>query len=164
MVIEYKSEITYFSDGDRDYDLWNLFTSARYATFRAREKELQRYGLTPGHAQILFVVQALKENARVTEISRYVLRQPHSVSTMVNRMIKLGLVKKVSGAAHKRIIILTVKGLEAYELTAKRGPVHRIMQSLTEEQRLQFQNALDIILGKARQELGLDHDDLPSSE
>jgi DNA-binding MarR family transcriptional regulator len=164
MSIAYDRKIEYFTDGDEDYELWNLMTIARYATFRAREKELQRYNLTPGHAQILFVVQALQEKASITELSKVVLRQPHSVSTMVNRMIKLGLLKKVPVSGHKRIVILTVKGLEAYELTARRSPVHRVMRILDDKQRLQLRQILELILQKARQELGLNRDIVASSD
>lgn len=166
MPITYNHDIAYFSDGDPDYELWNLFTVARYTTFRAREMELQRYGLTPENARMLFVIQALHEKATPTEISRAILHRPHTVSAMISRMEKSGLVKTTVYPGHKNWILvkLTEKGINAYELTSKRGPIHRIMNSLNGDQCNQFRQILDLVLKKARQEIGLDREKFPLSE
>jgi DNA-binding MarR family transcriptional regulator len=166
VMITYNNDIAYFSDGDADYELWNLFTVARYTTFRAREIDLQRYGLTPENARMLFVIQALQDKATPTEISRAILHRPHTVSAMISRMEKLGLVQTTKYPGHKNWILvkLTEKGTQAYELTAKRGPIHRIMSSLDEAQCTQFRDILDVILKKARFELGLDRDKFPLSD
>jgi MarR family transcriptional regulator, organic hydroperoxide resistance regulator len=164
--MKYDEETRYFSYGDEDQDLWVLFTRARYATFRARERELQRYGITPEQAQLLFVAQAIESEATPARISRLILRQPHTVSAIVDRMEKKGLVKKVKDLDRKNMVrvVLTEKGQKAYEMTSKRGPIHRIMHTLNDEERANFRGYLERVMGKAREELGLDRDDLPSSE
>jgi MarR family transcriptional regulator, organic hydroperoxide resistance regulator len=165
MTTGYMNDTTRTGDGDQDYALWSLFTNARYTTFRAREKELQRYQLTPEQAHILYVIQVLNKRATLAEISRAIHREPCTVSATVERMQRSGLLKKVPHPQNKNWIRvkLTKKGEAAYELTVKRGPIHRIFKSLDEGQSDQFQQILEKILNKARAELGLDRDNLPSS-
>jgi DNA-binding MarR family transcriptional regulator len=141
---------------DDDDKLYHLFARARYLTFRARERELQRYNLTPEQAQVLFVVQALGEKATPIAISRLLLRQPHTVSSILSRMSEKGLLTKTNDLERKNYVhvVITDKGKEAYELTTKRGPIRRIMGSLTKQERKNFRNHLEKIQGKAITELG----------
>ena len=154
------------SDGDTDHDLYLLFSHARYLTFRAREKELQRYRLSPEQAQILGAVQAMKGTATPAKLSRVLLRQPHSISAIIERMEKKGLLKKVKDLERKNLVrvVLTQQGEKAYEITTKRGPIHRILGSLNENEREQFQKCLEIIAVKACSELGIDRDNLLIAE
>jgi DNA-binding MarR family transcriptional regulator len=165
-MMEDKDKIGYLSDGDEDHDLYHLFTRARYLTFRAREKELQRYGLTPEQAQLLFTIRALNNKATPSEISRILIRKPHSVSSLVDRMEEKGLIQKSKDLERKNLVrvALTEEGRKAYELTTKRGPIHRIIGALDENERQQFRKNLEKIMAKARAELGMDRSNLPSSE
>jgi DNA-binding MarR family transcriptional regulator len=164
--IETGDKIKLFSDGDEFQDLYLLFARARYLTFRSRERELQRYGLTPEQSQVLFVTQSLKNRATPAAISRLLLRQPHTVSAIVDRMAKKGLIKKSKDLERKNMVrvSLTEKGKDAYELTTKRGPIHRILGSLSKDERQEFHDYLERIMSKAREELGMDRDELPLSE
>lgn len=162
----YTDRMKILSEGDDFQELYLVFAQARYLTFRAREKELQRYNLTPEQAQVLSLAKTLGEKATPAEISRMLLRQPHTVSAMVNRMKTNGLIRKVKDLDRKNLIrvVLTEKGNEAYKLTTKRGPIRRILGALNEEERKEFHQYLDRIMEKAREELGMDRDDLPASE
>jgi DNA-binding MarR family transcriptional regulator len=164
--MEYDESVKYYSYADEDQDLWLLLTRTRYAVFRAREKELQRYGVSPEQVGILFIVQALGKRATPAAISRYIIRQPHTVSALVDRMARKGLVKKVKDLDRKNLVrvVLTEKGQKAYELSTKRGPIHRIIGTLTKEERQEFRNTLEKLLAKARKEIGLDREELPLSE
>lgn len=168
MVIsmEYDEAAKFYSADDEDQDLWLLLTHARYAVFRAREKELQRYGVSPEQVGLLFVIQALGNRATPAALSRHILRQPHTVSALVDRMARRGLVKKVKDLDRKNLVrvVMTEKGQKTYELSTKRGPIHRIMNTLDTEERKQFRGYLERLLATARKEIGLDRDDLPSSE
>lgn len=164
--MKYDEGVKYFSYLDEDQDMWLLLTRTRYAIFRAREKELQRYGISPEIAGLLFVVQALGNKATPAAIARTILRQPHTVSAIVDRMERKGLVNKLKDLDRKNLvrIVLTEKGMSAYKQSSKRGPIHRIMGVLTPGERKNFKLYLEKLMGKARQEIGLDRDLLPSSE
>jgi MarR family transcriptional regulator, organic hydroperoxide resistance regulator len=164
--MDYDESTKFFASQDEDQDLWLLLTHARYAVFRAREKELQRYGVSPEQVGLLFVVQALGNKATPAALSRYILRQPHTVSALVDRMAKRGLVKKVKDLDRKNLVrvVITEKGQKTYELSTKRGPIHRIMATLSDSERKQFKEYLERILATARKEIGMDRDELPPSE
>jgi DNA-binding MarR family transcriptional regulator len=164
--MEYEESAKFFSSEDEDQDLWFLLTHTRYAIFRAREKELQRYGLTPEQVSLLFVVQALGEKATPAELSRSLLRQPHTVSALVERMEKRGLVKKLKDLDRKNLVrvAITDKGRKAFEQSSKRGPIHRIMGELNQREKKIMRKYLETIFAKARKELGMDRDNLPTSE
>jgi MarR family transcriptional regulator, organic hydroperoxide resistance regulator len=164
--MQYDNETKFFSAEDEDQDLWLLLTHTRYAVFRAREKELQRYGVSPEQISLLFTVQALGNKATPAALSRHILRQPHTVSALVDRMARRGLVKKVKDLDRKNLVrvVLTEKGQKTYELSTKRGPIHRIMSELSPKEKGDFKNYLVRLLAKARREIGLDRDDLPPSD
>ena len=164
--MKYDEATKYYSYEDNEQDLWLLLTHARYAIFRAREKELQRYDVSPEQVGLLFVVQALGNKATPAAISRQMMRQPHTISAMVDRMAKGGLVKKVKDLDHKNQVrvAMTEKGRKIYELSTKRGPIHRIMSSLEPQEKKNFQITLEKLLANARKEIGLDRDQLSPSE
>jgi DNA-binding MarR family transcriptional regulator len=164
--MDYDESSKFFTAEDEDQDLWLLLTHARYAVFRAREKELQRYGLSPEQASLLFVVQAMGSQATPAALSRYLLRQPHTVSALVDRMTKRGLLKKVKDLERKNLVrvVITEKGTQAYERSTKRGPIHRIMNTLNEEEKKKFRSYLEKVYSVARKEIGMDRDSLPPSD
>jgi MarR family transcriptional regulator, organic hydroperoxide resistance regulator len=165
-IMEYDESAKFYSAEDEDQDLWLLLTHTRYAVFRAREKELQRYGVSPEQVGLLFVVQALGNKATPAALARHIIRQPHTVSALVDRMARRGLVKKVKDLDRKNLVrvVMTEKGKKTYELSTKRGPIHRIMATLNEDEKKEFREFLERLLTKARKEIGLDREELPSSE
>jgi len=156
--MEYDETARYYSYSDEDHDLWMLLTHTRYAIYRSREKELQRYGVSPEQVGILFIVQALGNRATPSEISRFILRQPHTVSALIERMEEKGLVKKMHDLDKRNLVrvSMTEKGQKLYEYSTKRGPIHRIMGVLSNEERTQLQVLLQKLQGQARKEIGLD--------
>jgi DNA-binding MarR family transcriptional regulator len=164
--MEYDESAKYFSYADEDHDLWMLFTHTRYAIYRAREKELQRYGVSPEQVGVLFIIQALGNKATPSEISRYILRQPHTVSALIERMSEKGLVKKVHDLDKKNLVrvSLTEKGLKVYNNSTKRGPIHKILGVLSPDERTRFKNVLEKLHTCARKEIGLDNEPLSPLE
>lgn len=164
--MEYDESTKFYSAEDEDQDLWLLLTHTRYAIFRAREKELQRYGVSPEQMSLLFVVQALGNKATPAALARHIIRQPHTVSALVDRMAKRGLVKKVKDLDRKNLVrvVMTEKGKKTYELSTKRGPIHRILGTLDTAEKKEFRETLVKLMAKARKEIGLDRDELPPSE
>jgi DNA-binding MarR family transcriptional regulator len=166
LKMEYDEAVRYYSYSDADHDLWIFLTHTRYAIYRAREKELQRYGVSPEQVGVLFIVKALENRATPAEISRFIMRQPHTVSALIDRMEEKGFVKKLHDLDKKNLVrvALTEKGERAYDLSTKRGPVHRIMATLTQKEREELRKILEKLHEQARKELGLDRDKLPSSD
>ncbi len=160
--MEYTEATKFFKSKDEDHDLWLLFNRARYAVYRVREKELQRYGITPEQANLLLNVVAMGNKAYPAKLSQLLLRQPHSMSELLGRMAKSGLIKKGKDLDFKKRVrvMITEKGQRAYELSTGRGPIHRIMGALSEAEKKEFRRYLEKIYAQALREMKAEFDNL----
>ena len=164
--MQYNESAKFFRAEDEDQDLWLLLTHTRYAIYRARERELQRYKISPEQVSLMFLVQVLGKRATPSLLSRYLLREPHSISALVARMEVKGLVKKACDLDHSNLVhvSITEKGQKAYEQSTKRGPIHRIMGELNSMEKKKFRKHLETIFSTARKETNLGVDILPKLE
>jgi DNA-binding MarR family transcriptional regulator len=140
--------------GDQDYDLWVLLRRTTQVVLKARNRELAAYGISASKASVLFIVQAIGHEATPAEISRYLLREPHSISGLLSRMERQGLVTKVKDVDKKNLvrILLTEKGRRAYYQSTKRETIHNVMSVLSEEERQVLTSCLERIRDKALKE------------
>ena len=148
---------------DRDYNLWVLLHQVSDIIFNAREAELQKYGLPATQAEVLFVIKAIGDEVTPAQISRMIYRRPHSVSGIIDRMEKAGLVKKTKDLHKKNLIrvTMTAKGQQAYKQALGRKSVQKIMASLSESERQKFKSLLETLRNKGLKELGIDPKKLP---
>jgi len=93
---------------DQDYELWWLILHMRRAMHKARARELLQYGITPEESAVLLVIQAIGWRATPSEISRRLLREPHSISGLLRRMEGKGLVKRVKDLDRRNLIRVTI--------------------------------------------------------
>jgi len=144
---------------DQDYELWWFMLQASRAMHKARNRELSQYNLTRAQAAILVVVQAIGYRATPADITRFLLREPHSVSGLLKRMEKDGLVRKVKDLERKNMVRveLTEKGLQAYHQSTKRDSIHRIVSCLSKEDRQKLSACLMRLRDKSLEELGIVH-------
>lgn len=148
------------SSEDRDYNLWVLLHQTRDATYNAREKELRQYGISPMEAAVLFIIQAIGDEATPAEISRWLFRKQHSVTALLVRMEKRGLVKKTRDLARKNMVRVTIteKGTQAYSNSANRDSIHKIMSTLSEEEHRQLSASLLKVRDVALKEIKIDYE------
>jgi len=146
-----------FPSDDQDYALWWLVLHVRRAMHKLRARELFEFGITPEESSVLSVVQAIGKRATPAEIARYLLREPHSISTLLSRMKETGLVNKVKDLEKKNLIRieLTSKGRKAYKQALTRESIHKVMSCLSEEERRQLDMLLEKLCRKTVEELGL---------
>jgi MarR family transcriptional regulator, organic hydroperoxide resistance regulator len=129
---------------DNDYNLWVLLRQTRDALIKAREKELEEYGLSSIQAAALFTIQAIGNEATPAEISRRLVREPHSVSGLLGRMEKQGLIKRAKDLPKRNMvrIVLTKKGMNAYKQSTRRLTMHKVMAALSEDEQGQLWDIL----------------------
>ena len=134
------------SNDDEVYNLWLLLANTRRSIYQAREKELNSYNITQEQAGVLFVISHIGNEATPAEISRQTHRKSSTISGLISRMEKSGLVRKVKDLDKKNMvrIALTKKGEQAYSQSEERESIHYIMSSLSEEE----QRQLALYLGK----------------
>ena len=140
------------------FDVWALLRLTRRAITKVRAKELSEYGLSPRRSTVLLIIKALGDNATPPNISRWLFQELHTVSELLNRMERDGLLKKVKDLHKKNLvrIVLTEKGHEAYRQASKRESTRKIFASLSSEQHRQLESCLYILLKTTLEELGME--------
>jgi len=126
---------------------------------KAEDKEMQKYGISLEEAGMLFVAEAIGKNANPAEIARWHLREHHSVSDLLKRMNKKGLVNLDKDLERKNMIrvSLTPKGREAFLIWKNARARHEITSVLSEEERQQLTVCLEKLRDAALSRLSIDY-------
>ena len=142
---------------DQDFRLSVLLRQTGNLIRRAREKEMNKYGIPARQSAILFTVQAIGGSPTPAEISRWQLVEPHSISDILSRMERDGLIRKDKDLERKNLVrvSLTEKGQQLYRQSLKRKSIHNIMSSLSEEEHQQLSLCLEKLRDNALKELGM---------
>ncbi len=145
-------------NGDMIY-LWTVLHQARDAVFKFREKELQKIGISTAIAEVLFTIEDIGYRATPTEISSHLVREFHSVSSILSRMEKKGLVKKVNDLERKNLvrIYITDKGKQVYHEARKRESILNILSCLSETEVMQLALPLKKLRDEAIKSLGTEN-------
>jgi DNA-binding MarR family transcriptional regulator len=135
-----------------------LLKQTSEAINRCRENELRRYNITPEQAGVLTCIYNIGENASPAELTRWLSRKPSSVSILLKRMEKQGLISKKTDLKKKNIfrLSLTRKGLEAYGYVREYNVFMKIFKTLSAARQQQLWELLKPLLDRARKSLGDD--------
>lgn len=125
---------------EQEFKLWVMLEQAQSAVFAAREKELTQYGTSPMKAAVLFIVQSIGKEATPAEIARWILRKSHTVSGLLDRMEKDGLITKTKNLPKKNLVRVTIteKGKKALRNSMKRESIRRTFAAIPEKDREQL--------------------------
>jgi DNA-binding MarR family transcriptional regulator len=138
-------------------EIYPLFNNTGFIISRARELELANFGLTLEQGVLLHTLIKLGGSATLNEIATSTVRQYHSVSTLVNRMSRSGLVKKVKYSDKKKFqVSITDKGLNTYG-KATCNSLDMIFSVLPRKDQKTFARYLQLLSTRAREVLGLDY-------
>jgi len=133
-----------------DYEIWAMLAQVSAGMTRARENETRPYGISMMQARVLSVLKAVDEPITPTAIARLIFREPHTVSQLLGRMEKLGLVERIR--SNKRDpenhglvkVVLTEKGEEFFkEQSGSRRVIREIMSCLTKKERADLKHCLE---------------------
>ncbi|MFC1892499.1 MarR family winged helix-turn-helix transcriptional regulator [Chloroflexota bacterium] len=140
---------------DPHFDVWIVLVRTRDAICKARQKELDPQNIQLRQAAVLHAIDAIGEEATAAKISRYLGRESHSISELLSRMSKKGLVRKVRNLERKNWarIVLAENGREVYAQAEKRETVGNIMSCLNAEESKQLRANLMKVYKAANKEL-----------
>ena len=140
------------------YRLFHLLRQTSDSIYKVREVELKPYNITPEQAGALVCIQTLGSKATPAELSRWLFRQRNSITILLNRMQKLGLIEKRVNENRKNSITLslTKKGYDAYKSAIEFRAYYPIIEVLPESKRQQLWTLLQTIRLKIFRDLGLD--------
>ncbi len=142
-----------------DFVVWRYLDHTRYMIFRSREKELAQVGLSPEQAFVLDVLHAAGGSTTINRIVQVTQRQHNSISTLITRMARQGLVKKTRTRRDKRAyrIVLTKKGGALFD-TIPRDSIVSAFSCLSEDEKRQLLLCLERLLASAYQSTGQTYD------
>jgi len=155
---EQELEMGEFSTEDNIFNLWRFFRQTGVIMGRARQKELKQYGISIEQAGAIDCVHVSGNSVTPTEISKWLILRPQSVSGLLNRMEEKGLITKTKDTERRNVVrvSLTEKGEQAYNELAKRKSIYSIIMSIDEEEREQLASILIKIQKASRNQLGTD--------
>ncbi|NWF77517.1 MAG: MarR family transcriptional regulator [Chloroflexi bacterium] len=88
--------------------LWFLTHRTRDAIRRCEDQVFGKYGLTAEHYAVLSTMKLLGEPVRPTDLARALERSTNSVSMLIDRMVKAGLLKRVRDRSDRRVVNVTM--------------------------------------------------------
>jgi len=141
---------------DQDFNLWILLAQTRALLFNAGEVELSKWGISLMQGWTIFTIKAIGERATPAEIARWLGREPHTVSSLLSRMVAQGLVVKEKSLDKKNLVRvrMTEKGERLYHEAIGMKPMHDIISVLSRAERQQLKTLLSKLRDKAQHNLG----------
>jgi DNA-binding MarR family transcriptional regulator len=138
-------------------DLWALLDRTRFAISRLRELELAQFGLTIEQSSILYILTLHSGFVTVKDLEDITMRRQHSVSALINGIVKMGLVSKVKNPGEKRFKIgMTGEGEELFKRITI-SSMAKIFSSLGVTERQQLVNCLKPLLERGRYLMGIQY-------
>jgi DNA-binding MarR family transcriptional regulator len=124
---------------------------------RSREMELARFGITPEQSHVLYILSTSGGSTTINDIVEITQRQHHSISTLINRMTKQGLVSKRKDPHDNRKyeVVITRKGQELYRRITQ-DSIKNNFSCLSDEAKGQLRKHLKCLLIRAYEVLGKD--------
>jgi DNA-binding MarR family transcriptional regulator len=133
----------------QDGDLWSLLDGTWFAVSRMRELELARFGLTIEQSALLKMIEGNGGSASTGVLEYLTMRQPHSVSTLVARVAKMGLLEKKRAEAERRFtVVLTAQG-RALLSGVTESSIEAAFSGMAGRKARQLARLLDILQRKA---------------
>ena len=140
------------------HDTWNIFSSVYRLIGRLWDNELKKFNFARTQALNLLIIKHLDKEATPYRISRFQIQEHNTVSDMLNRMEKKGLVKKIREPQGKsRVkVTLTKKGEKAYLQSLERESLLKVLSILSKKEIEQLRGLLEKLQDEALKELDQD--------
>ena len=136
---------------DENEKAWVLLFRTFRALERAGEVELERFGLSTIEAAVLHALKTASEPVTPAKLSRWLYREPHTMSGLLNRMERKGLVKKSKDLEKKNMVrvTLTEKGEQAFQQQWDARIVPKITSCLSKRELGNLKKCLNKLEGRA---------------
>ncbi len=139
-----------------------LLHRTRDMVFNLEDRVFSEFGLTAEQYTVLVAIKYFDDPVRPTDIGRWVGHKVNTVSMIVDRMVKAGLVKRIRDLPDRREVrlVITSKGEQAFKPATPAGwsLIEDIMSSLSDEDKRTLIKLLEKVRDKALQHLSPDVD------
>jgi DNA-binding MarR family transcriptional regulator len=150
--------------------LWFLSHRTHELLRRCEDQVYGEYNLTTEQYTMLAIIKYLDGPVRITDIARWSGRSTNSVSMIIDRMVKAGLVKRTRDRKDRRTVFVTItsKADSALEPATRAGLefIREILSPLSDEDKRTFVNLHQVVKHKALEYLspGEDIEEMQRSE
>jgi len=132
--------------------VWLLLHQTYNVVLKSEDQVFSKYGLTTEQHAVLLAIKYIDDPVMPTKVARWLERNPNSVSMIVDRMVKVGLVRRIRDLPDRRSVRLVIssKGKEILDPATVAGweLVQKILSRLSEEE----MRSLVRMLGMVREE------------
>lgn len=142
---------------DREINLLILLDQANGIVNNAIELEIKHLHINQPQLRVLTLLSREGRPVTLNELVNWTIKQFNTVSTLINRMVKNGLVKKIRKKNDlKTYIALTEKGNIFYHKEVTERSLHLIFGKLTDEEKNHLESILVKVRNTTRDLLGMD--------
>jgi DNA-binding MarR family transcriptional regulator len=135
------------------HGVWLLLHQTHDAVLKCEDKVFGRHGLTTEQHAVLLAMKYIDGPATPTRVARWLGRNPNSVSMIVDRMVKVGLVRRIRDLPDRRAVRLVIasKGKEMLDRATVAGweLVQELLSVLSEEDMRSLSRLLELVRGEA---------------
>jgi len=100
--------VTNSESGNTVLRLWLLLQRTRDALVLCQDSIFKEYGLTTEQFGVVASVKSRGGSLRPSDMASILERSPNSVSMLVDRMVKAGLVKRIRDRSDRRVVNVTL--------------------------------------------------------
>jgi len=97
-----------FEDGNLVLKLWYVSHRTRALLKMCEDQIYSEYNLTTEQYAVLVAIKHIGGTARPTDVARWLGRSTNSISMIVDRMIKAGLVRRVRDRSDRRVVNVSI--------------------------------------------------------
>jgi DNA-binding MarR family transcriptional regulator len=133
--------------------LWFLMHRDGDALMTCEDQVFGEYDLTSEQYSVLMTIKYLREPVRVTDIAHWLERSTNSISMIVDRMVKAGLLRRVRDRKDRRVVnvFITSKGEKALKPASVAGLefIREVLSPISYEDRRTLVSLLETVKYKA---------------
>ena len=133
--------------------LWRQVYQTYTLLKKCEDQILAEYGLTTEQYSVLGAIDYFTGPTKITDVARWLERSTNSISMIVDRMVKAGLVRRIRDRSDRRVVhvVNTSKGENALKpaTQASLAVIRKILLQLSYEDR----NTLLSLLGTMKYEI-----------
>ncbi|HTX68026.1 MAG TPA: MarR family transcriptional regulator [Thermoleophilia bacterium] len=149
-------ESTQGYSADDPFLLWVLIAQTKDAILKARQRDYARFGISDDRRAILYIIMDNGGRATPVIIARNLFRELHSVTEMLKRMEKDGLVERRKGTGRSKVeVVITEKGRDVFEQSHHNETDQRVFGVLTKQERERLSLYLWKLRSRVLQDLGI---------
>jgi DNA-binding MarR family transcriptional regulator len=134
---------------------WSLLHRVRDVFMRCEDERFNPHGITSEQYGVLVTLKYIGGPGRPVDIARWMGRAPNSISMLIDRMVKAGLVKRTRDRKDRRAVNVTMtdKAQAALGPATRDGLefIHNVMSPLLDEELNTLVQLLEIVRHRAVQ-------------